>query len=140
MDDIDQHLLSLLREDARIPVLSLAKKLRLSRTTIQKRIDKLEKNGVILGYSVRVKPDALHHQIRAMMNIAIEGNSANAVHLALRTMPQVQSLYTTNGKWDVIAEIRADSLETLNLILGKIRAIPGIAGSETNILLSVLKI
>lgn len=140
MDDIDQQLLSLLRENARMPILSLAKKLRLSRTTIQKRVDKLEQSGVILGYSVRVKPDAVQHQIRAMMNIAIEGNSAMAVHLALRIMPQVQSLYTTNGKWDVIAEIRADSLEVLNLILGKIRAVPGISGSETNILLGVLKI
>ena len=140
MDDIDQQLLSLLRENARMPILSLAKKLRLSRTTIQKRVDKLEQSGVILGYSVRVKPDAVQHQIRAMMNIAIEGNSAMAVHLALRTMPQVQSLYTTNGKWDVIAEIRADSLEVLNLILGKIRAVPGISSSETNILLGVLKI
>ena len=140
MDDIDHQLLALLRSDARIPILSLAQKLRLSRTTVQKRIDKLENSGVILGYTIKVKSDAEPHQIRAQMNIALEGNSAQAVHAALRALPHVYSLHTTNGKWDVIAEIRADNLEVLNLVLGKIRTISGIATSETNILLSVLKL
>lgn len=140
MDDIDHQLITLLRGDARLPVSSLAQKLRLSRTTVQKRIDKLESSGVILAYTIKVKSDAVSHQIRAQMNIALEGNSANTVHAALRALPAVQSLYTTNGKWDVIAEIRADNLEVLNLVLGKIRCIEGIAASETNILLSVLKL
>lgn len=140
MDDIDHQLLALLRSDARIPVLSLAQKLRLSRTTVQKRIDKLESSGVILAYTIKVKSDVEPHQIRALMNIALEGNSAHAVHAALRALPHVYSMHTTNGKWDVIAEIRADNLEVLNLVLGKIRSIAGIATSETNILLSVLKL
>nr|WP_315468039.1 Lrp/AsnC family transcriptional regulator [uncultured Undibacterium sp.] len=140
MDDIDQQLLQFLREDARMSVLMLAKKLRLSRTTVQKRLTKLESAGVILAYTIKTRADVLQHKIRAMMNIAIEGNFANAVQQALRALPEVYSLHTTNGKWDVIAEIRAENLEVLNLILGKIRTIEGIAGSETNILLSTLKI
>ncbi len=140
MDELDQQLLQYLREDARVSVMHLAKALRLSRTTVQKRIDKLESQGVILAYTIKTKPDAAQHKIRAMMNIAIEGNSAQAVHLALRALPQVHSMYTTNGKWDVVAEIQAENLEVLNLSLGKIRSIPGIAGSETSILLSILKL
>lgn len=140
MDELDQQLLQYLREDARVSVMHLAKTLRLSRTTVQKRIDKLESQGVILAYTIKTKPDAAQHKIRAMMNIAIEGNSAQAVHLALRALPQVHSMYTTNGKWDVVAEIQAENLEVLNLSLGKIRSIPGIAGSETSILLSILKL
>lgn len=140
MDDIDHQLLALLRSDARTSVLSLAQTLRLSRTTVQKRIDKLENSGVILAYTIKVKADAEPHQIRAIMNIALEGNSAHTVHAALRALPQVHSMHTTNGKWDVIAEIRADNLEILNLVLGKIRTIAGIATSETNILLSILKL
>ena len=140
MDDIDQQLLQYLRDDARVSVMHLAKTLRLSRTTVQKRIDKLESLGVILAYTIKTKPDAAQHKIRAMMNIAIEGNSAQAVHLALRALPQVHSMYTTNGKWDVVAEIQAENLEVLNLTLSKIRSIAGIAGSETSILLSILKL
>lgn len=140
MDDIDQQLLQYLRDDARVSVMHLAKNLRLSRTTVQKRIDKLESLGVILAYTIKTKPDASQHKIRAIMNIAIEGNSAQAVHLALRALPQVHSMYTTNGKWDVVAEIQAENLEILNLTLGNIRSIAGIAGSETSILLSILKL
>jgi DNA-binding Lrp family transcriptional regulator len=140
MDDIDHELLSILRADARVSVLALAKKMRLSRSTIQNRIDKLEQANIILGYTVKLKPESEPHKLRAMMNIALEGNSAQQVQSALRGLPQVHTLYTTNGRWDLIAEIRADNLEIFNQVLGKIRLIPGISASETNLLLSILKL
>lgn len=140
MDDTDRQLLALLRDNARISVVTLAKKLHVSRGTVQNRITKLENNGVIVGYTVRLKPEAELHRIRAWMNIAVEGNSAVNVLQALRGEPNIHTLHTTNGRWDVIAELRADNLEAFNAVLGRIRLIPGIANTETSILLSTHKI
>lgn len=140
MDDTDRQLLALLRDNARISVIALAKKLHVSRGTVQNRITKLENSGVIVGYTVRLKPEAELHRIRAWMNIAVEGNSAVSVLQALRGEPNIHTLHTTNGRWDVIAELRADSLEAFNSVLGRIRLIPGIANTETSILLSTHKI
>lgn len=140
MDDTDHQLLALLRDNARISVIALAKKLHVSRGTVQNRITKLENRGIIVGYTVRLKPEAELHRIRAWMNIAVEGNNAESVLRALRGEPNVHTLHTTNGRWDVIAEIRADNLEDFNTVLSRIRLIPGIANSETSILLSTQKI
>jgi DNA-binding Lrp family transcriptional regulator len=140
MDDTDRQLLALLRDNARISVIALAKKLHVSRGTVQNRISKLENSGVIVGYTVRLKPEAELHRIRAWMNIAVEGNSAVSVLQALRGEPNIHTLHTTNGRWDVIAELRADNLEAFNTVLGRIRLIPGIANTETSILLSTHKI
>jgi DNA-binding Lrp family transcriptional regulator len=140
MNDTDRQLLALLRDNARASVTELAKKLRVSRATVQNRIDKLEQSGVIAGYSVRLKPDAEEHRIRAWMGIAVEGNTAPKVIQALRGEPGVHTLHTTNGRWDIVAELRADNLELFDRILGRIRSIDGIANTETSILLSTHKV
>lgn len=140
MDGIDRELIALLRANSRTPVLELARVLRLSRGTIQKRLARLEQEHVILGYTIKVDANDLPHQLRAVMNIALDGNTAADVQNKLRALPCVNALYTTNGRWDLIAEIRAENVEKLNQILGMIRQIPGISTSETNILLSTLKV
>lgn len=140
MNDTDRQLLALLRDNARMPVTELAKKLRLSRATVQNRIAKLEESGVIAGFTVRVKPEAEAHRIRAWMGIAVEGNTAPQVLQALRGEPAVHTLHTTNGRWDIVAELRADNLELFDRVLGWVRRIEGIASTETSILLSTHKI
>ncbi|WP_416047764.1 Lrp/AsnC family transcriptional regulator [Cupriavidus basilensis] len=140
MDDTDRQLLALLRDNARTPATALAKALRVSRATVQNRIDKLEKEGLIVGYTVRLKPEAEAYRIRAWMTIAVEGNTARAVLQALRGEPNVQAMHTTNGRWDIIAELRADSLEAFDRTLDRIRLIDGIAATETSILLSSYKL
>ncbi len=140
MNDTDRQLLGLLRDNARMPVTELAKKLRVSRATVQNRIDKLEASGVIAGYTVRMRPDAEAHRIRAWMGIALEGNSAPAVLQTLRGEPAVQTLHTTNGRWDIVAELRADNLELFDRVLGWVRKIDGVVNTETSILLSTYKI
>lgn len=140
MNDTDRQLLALLRDNARMPVTELAKKLRLSRATVQNRIAKLEESGVIAGFTVRVKPEAEAHRIRAWMGIAVEGNTAPQVLPALRGEPAVHTLHTTNGRWDIVAELRADNLELFDRVLGWVRRIEGIASTETSILLSTHKI
>ncbi|MFX5530309.1 Lrp/AsnC family transcriptional regulator, partial [Acinetobacter baumannii] len=83
--------------NARTPTTALAKALRLSRATVQNRIDKLQEAGVIVGYTVRLKPEAEPHRIRALTTIAVEGNRIGKVLQALRGEPNVQTLHTTNG-------------------------------------------
>lgn len=140
MDDIDREILTMLRANSRTPVLELARVLRLSRGTVQKRLERLERDHVILGYTIKLHTEDMPHQLRAMMNIALDGNAAIEVQAKLRALPCVSALFTTNGRWDLIAEIRAENVEKLNQILGMIRQVPGISTSETNILLSTLKI
>ncbi len=140
MSDTDRQLIALLRDNARMSVTDLAQRLRVSRATVQNRIDKLEQTGVIIGYTVRLKPEAEGHRIRAWMNIAVEGNKAQAVLQALRGEPHVYALHSTNGRWDIVTELRADTLEQFDRVLGRIRLIPGIAATETSILLSTHKV
>lgn len=138
-DDTDRQLLSLLRDNARTPLATLAQKVRVSRGTVQNRLRKLEDAGVITGYTVRLRPDSEPQRIRAWMSIAVEGNSAPAVIRTLRGEPAVGTLHSTNGRWDIVAEVRAESLESFDAALGRIRLAPGIAATETSILLSTYK-
>lgn len=140
IDDTDRELLALLRQDARMPVATLAVKLKVARGTVQNRMKRLERDGVIVGYTVRVKPQAEAHRIRALMTIVIEGNRGAEVLKVLRGHPNVTGLHSTNGRWDLIAELRADTLEAFDRALGNIRLIDGIASTETSLLLSTHKI
>jgi DNA-binding Lrp family transcriptional regulator len=140
MDDTDRRLLALLRENARTPVATLAKKLQIARGTVQNRMSKLERQGVIAGYSVRLRPEVDEQRIAALMTIAVEGNNAEKVLRTLRGDPAVRTLHTTNGRWDIVAELRADSLEAFDKVLGRIRQVEGVATTETSLLLSTHKL
>jgi len=140
MDDLDRQLIGALRTNARATVASLAKKLRVARGTVQNRINKLEKDGTILGYTVRLRPQTEEHRIAALMTIAVEGNRTDEVVRTLRGDPAVTALHSTNGRWDLVAELRADSLEAFDQVLGRIRMVEGIAGTETSLLLSTQKL
>jgi DNA-binding Lrp family transcriptional regulator len=140
MDDTDRQLVALLRDNARTPVIALAKKLRVSRATVQNRMNKLESDGTIVGYTVRLRPDAEGYRIRALMSIEVAGPHGDDVRRKLRGHPNVVTLHTTNGRWDLLAEIRADTLEAFDNVLNEIRSVAGIASSETSILLSTHKL
>jgi DNA-binding Lrp family transcriptional regulator len=139
MDSTDRRLLSLLRENARMPVASMAKAMGLSRGTVQNRLARLEADGTVLGYTVRLKSGAEDESIRALMTVAVEGNRTDEVLKALRGDPAVCALHTTNGRWDIVAELRTDSLEAVDRVLGRIRKINGISNTETSLLLSTHK-
>jgi DNA-binding Lrp family transcriptional regulator len=139
MDDTDRQLIALLRANARATAASLAKTLHVARGTVQNRIAKLERDGTIAGYTVRLKPQAEQHRISAFMSIAVEGNRADSVLRALRGDPAIEALHTTNGRWDIVAQLRADSLEAFDRVLGRIRQLDGIASTETSLLLSSYK-
>ena len=139
IDDTDRQIIGILRTDARTPVAVLAQKLRISRGTVQNRLRKMQESGVITGYTVRLRPDSEPQRIRAWMSIAVEGNAAPEVIRALRGEPAVDTLHSTNGRWDIVAEVRAESLEAFDMALGRIRLTPGIGNTETSILLSTYK-
>jgi DNA-binding Lrp family transcriptional regulator len=140
MDELDHQLIARLRTNARTSVAALAKHLGVARGTIQNRLGKLEREGTIVGYTVRLGSQREVPGISALMTISVEGNRADSVLRSLRGDPAVQTLHTTNGRWDVIAELRADTLEAFVRVLGRIRKLEGIANTETSLLLSTLKL
>jgi DNA-binding Lrp family transcriptional regulator len=135
IDDKDKQLISLLRQNARTPIVTLAKALNVSRATVQNRLDRLEEQGVILGYTVKLKPEVELDPIRLLMNISLEAKDEPQVIKKLHAYPQVIVIHHTSGHWDLIAEIRTDNLASLNKLLGEIRLIHGIIKTETNLLL-----
>ena len=132
MDETDQQLLSLLRKDARTSVATLAQKLN--------RVTKLEDAGIIVGYTVRLKPDAQPTEIGAWMSVAVEGNETRSVIASLLGEPGVASLHDTNGRWDLLAELRASNLAELSQILERIRLVRGISSTETSIHLQTYRL
>jgi DNA-binding Lrp family transcriptional regulator len=139
MDDTDRKLLSLLHGNARIPVASLATILGVSRATVQKRLDRLTADGTIAAFTIETGAAAEPHRVRAIMMIEIEGERSEPVLRALQRVPEVSAVHTTNGRWDLVAELKTDGLDTFDKALRRIREMKGIASSETSLLLSTYK-
>ena len=121
MDETDHKLLSLLRQDARLTVAALATRLQVSRGTVTNRIPRLEDDGVIGGY-------------------AVEGNQTRTVIASLLGEPGVATLHDTNGRWDLLAELRAETLQELAKVLERIRLLKGISNTETSIHLETFRV
>ena len=135
LDDVDQRLIALLRQDARMSIATLAARLRVSRGTVANRLRKLEDAQVIVGYRVQLRPDAQPDQVRAWMGVLVEGNQTREVIAHLLGEPGVAALHDTNGRWDLLAELRADSVTAVSEVLERVRLIKGIRNTETSILL-----
>ncbi len=139
MDQTDHDLIALLRQDARLTVAALAARLGVSRGTVTNRIRKLEDDQVIVGYTVKLRPDAQPDHIRAWMGVLVEGNRTRRVVADLLGEPGVVALHDTNGRWDLLAELEARSMGELSEILERVRLISGIRSTETNILLATYR-
>src|ERR1700680_1238918 len=125
MDSTDRQLLSLLRDNARLSMAALAKALGVARGTVQNRLARMEKDGTIVGYTVQLKPQDEDQRIRALMTVCGGGKRTDEVLRTLRGDPAVCALHTTNGRWDIVAELRTDSLEAVDKVLSRIRVIEG---------------
>lgn len=119
-----------------MPVAELARRLGVARATITSRIDRLMSSGTIVGFSVRVRDELDPLEVRAMTLIEVEGRTTDLVIRELRGIPEIRALHTTNGGWDLVAELGAESLAHFDNVLGRIRAIHGVVNSETSLLLS----
>ena len=140
LDELDRRLVALLRTDGRAPVTTLARQLGVTRATVNTRLDRLVESGVVLGFTVRTKDEHDVDDVRAISLIEVEGRTTSEVIKALRGVPEIESLHTTNGGWDLVAEIRCDSLAAFDRVLGRIRSVDGVINSESSLLLnSVLR-
>ncbi|MCR6491956.1 Lrp/AsnC family transcriptional regulator [Cellulomonas sp. P24] len=136
LDDLDRRLISALRADGRAPVTALARQLGVTRATVTARLARLQVDGTILGFSVRVHEEQDPDSIRAITLIEVEGRSTDQAISQLRGLPEVRALHTTNGGWDLVAELRTDTLSHFDRLLAQIRSIDGVVNSETSLLLS----
>lgn len=137
-DDLDRNLIAILREDGRAPVSKLATILGVTRATVQARLDRLLDSGAVLGFTIRAREDHGPDGVHAIMMIEVSGRSTLAVIKKLRGLPELRSLHSTNGKWDLVAQLTAENLPDFDRVLREVRVVEGITNSETSILLSTV--
>ncbi len=136
LDDLDRRMIAELRTNGREPVAALAQTLGVTRATVNNRLSRLVASGTVLGFTVRIREESETDVIRAITLIEVEGRSTDDVIRRLRGFPEVQALHSTNGGWDLVADLRTDTLMAFDRLLGRIRSIEGVVNSETSILLS----
>ena len=130
MDETDRALLALLSGNARLPTATLARRLGLARTTVQARLERLERTGAIAGYTLRAGP-AARPPLRATVLVSIEPRSGPAVLARLKSLPGVEAVHTTSGRVDLIVQLSAESTEALDETLDRIGETRGVKGSES---------
>lgn len=128
--------MTLLRHNARRSISDLATDLGVSRATVRSRMEKLEKDGSVLGYTVILRADAVELPVRGLMMVEIEGRVTDRVIKALGGFPEVSEIHTTNGRWDLIVELGTTTLAEFDHVLRRVRLVPGITASETNLVLA----
>ncbi|ABY31192.1 Lrp/AsnC family transcriptional regulator [Methylorubrum extorquens] len=138
LDATDRQLIALLRTEARMPVAKLAAALGVTRATVRARLDRLVTSGIITGFTVTVR-DVEPGGVRAVTLIEVDGRHAEGVIRRLSGLPEIRALHTTNGRWDIVAEIEVPTLGDFDALLRTIRQFEGIANSETSILLAARK-
>ena len=139
MDETDQRLIAALRRDGRATLSDLASALGLSRATIRARMERLSQSGEITGFTVLTRSGGSAAPVRGMMMIGIEGRGTDRILARLTGISAIQAVHTTNGRWDLIAEIGTATLEDFDAILAQIRRFEGVTSSETNLLLTTRK-
>ncbi|MFC5576413.1 Lrp/AsnC family transcriptional regulator [Lysobacter niabensis] len=132
----DQQLLTVLRENARASTAEIARRLKLSRTTVQSRIERLERQGVIGGYTVKVHDDAERGHIRAHIMITVLPKQMASVVAALRAMPEVRALHSVSGPFDLVAMGVVPTVGEMDELTDRIGAIDGVERTTSSIILS----
>ncbi|MCU9846805.1 Lrp/AsnC family transcriptional regulator [Defluviimonas sp. WL0024] len=136
MDETDQALIASLRRDGRASLSELAARLGLARATVRARMERLVARGEIQGFTVVTRGDLTAMPVRGLMMIGIEGRGTDRVLARLSGLPEVQAVHSTNGRWDLIAEIGTRTLEEFDRVLAMIRKLDGVTASETSLMLS----
>ncbi len=132
----DRRILSALKKDSRASVTTLAGQLSVSRATIQTRMERLVATGTIRRFTIDVDAHGEADVVNAVMLIELQGNLARSVVSVLRRMPEIVSLHTTNGTWDLVAQIETADLAGFDRVLREVREVSGVLNSETCILLN----
>ena len=135
-DEVGRPSSAHLWDNGRASLAKLADALGVERGTVQNRLDRLTETGTLLGFTVRVREDYDDRAVHAVMMIEVMGKSTTQVIRKLRGIAEISSLHTTNGNWDLVANIRAGSLSDFDRVLREVRMIDGVSNSETSLLLS----
>ncbi|HEY5048152.1 MAG TPA: Lrp/AsnC family transcriptional regulator [Rhizomicrobium sp.] len=136
MRDADHKLLALLKANAREPTASLARKLGLARSTVQERMTRLEREGMIRGYTVRLSDEAEAKRLRAVVMITADPKQADRVNAELKRMSEVRSLAAVSGAYDMMAVVETDTTARMDAALDRIGKATGVARTVTSIILS----
>jgi DNA-binding Lrp family transcriptional regulator len=136
LDALDRQLIELLKVNARLPMVKLAKALGCARSTAQLRLKALEDAGVITGYTVGVTSNRSAASIRAMVLISIESKNEHDVVRALSRRHEIIKLYSVSGRYDLCAMLLTESTHELDMVLDKIRAVKGVVDTFSTVLLS----
>ena len=131
VDDLDRNIVALLSQDARTSIAVLARRLKVARSTLQARLERLETSGAIAGYTLRLGDAAKAGRIRATVLLAIEPRSQPAILSRLKSMAQVERIHTTSGRIDLLVQIVSGSTAELDEALDRIGAIDGIRSQES---------
>ena len=136
MDDTDRSILALLGADARMSVALLARRLKVARSTIQARLERLETTGIIGGYTLKLGEAARQGRIRASILLSIEARAQAGIVTRLKSIPEVERAFTTSGRFDLLLQIAAPNTQVLDQVLDEIGTITGVLSSESLIHLS----
>ena len=139
LDALDHRLIALLRSNSRTPVAVLARELGVNRSTVTSRIDRLVDTGVIEGFTIRVSGDVDQDSVRGIMLVATDTRRNHDVVHEIRGYPEVEQFHSTTGIWDLVLQLRCRNLAEFDLVLERIRAIPGVNSTQTSLLFSSLR-
>ncbi len=139
LDETDRRLIEMLRDDSRLPTATLARRLGVSRGTVQNRIDRLVAAEIIQGFTIRLQSDVEAGLISAITSLEIRSSDHKPVIAELKRIPEIARVHATNGRWDLIVEIRTRDLASLDRVLTAIRIIKAVSASETSILLAEVR-
>ncbi|MCV2881290.1 Lrp/AsnC family transcriptional regulator [Actibacterium sp. XHP0104] len=131
MDEIDRNILALLASDARMSVATMARRIKLARSTVQARLERLESTGVIAGYTLKLGDAITRGRIRATVLLVIEPRAQAAIMARLNALPAIEVAHTTSGRFDLLLEVSTDNTAALDAVLDKVGQIPGIKSSES---------
>ena len=136
MDEVDRNILALLGANARMSVALLARRLKVARSTIQARLERLETTGIIGGYTLKLGEAARQGRIRASILVSIEARAQAGIVTRLKSIPEVERAFTTSGRFDLLLQIAAPNTQVLDQVLDEIGTITGVQSSESLIHLS----
>jgi DNA-binding Lrp family transcriptional regulator len=136
MDDLDRNIVGLLGADARMSIATLARRLKVARSTIQARLERLETSGVIVGYTIKLGEQAREGRLRASVLLTVEPRAQANILTRLKAISEVERVFTTSGRFDLLLQIAAPSTTLLDQVLDQIGAMTGVRSSESLIHLS----
>ena len=136
MNQLDASIVALLKRNARMSVTQMSHELGVSRVTIDSHIKKMETSGVITGYTVTLGAEEFRHHVSGWILINVTANDEEDIISEMISMPEIARLFTTNGRWDLAAEIQTVSLEAFDTAISRLRQIPGVKETDTSLLLS----